>query len=103
MRCSERMTSTVLLKGGGDPLTGVIENIPKGESDRGDDLLHRLGVPPRNGVKAPLGVVDPGVSGQLRDGLSACEAACSNKFVVPKALVVPERAEHTMATLWWSK
>ena len=97
------MTSTVVLNGGSEPFVGVIENNPKGESERGDDLLHRLGVPPRNGVKVPLGVVEPGVSARLREDCRACEAAWSNKFVVPKALVEPERAEQTMATLWWSK
>lgn len=66
VRCSERMTSTVLLKGGGEPLAGVMENNPKGESE--DLLLHRLGVPPRNGVKVPKGVFDPGVSARPRDG-----------------------------------
>ena len=53
VRCSERMTSTVLLNVGEAPLAGVMANIPKGESDLGDDLLHRLGLPPKNGVKVP--------------------------------------------------
>lgn len=47
------MTSTVLLNVGEAPLAGVMANIPKGESDLGDDLLHRLGLPPKNGVKVP--------------------------------------------------
>lgn len=38
-----------------------------------------------------------------RLGLSASSAARSKRFVVPSALVDPERAEHTMATLCWSK
>lgn len=34
--------------------------------------------------------------------LKACFAACSRRLVVPNAFVEPDRAEHTIATLWES-
>ena len=49
--------------------------------------------------------MNPGVPADLvRVGRArASEAARSSRFVVPSALVDPERAEHTTATLCWSK
>ena len=44
----------------------------------------------------PLGVFGP-VSVGLRVRCRASEAAFSSRFVVPRALVEPERAEQTMA------
>lgn len=44
----------------------------------------------------------PGVSEGLLVRCSASLAARSKRFVVPSALVEPERAEHTIATLCWS-
>lgn len=46
------------------------------------------------------GVIVPDLLGVLQDGRClASPAALSNRFVVPRSLVDPERAEHTTATL----
>lgn len=47
------------------------------------------------------GVADPEDAGFVR-GFNASDAARSSKFVVPSVFIDPERAEHTMATLWLS-
>ena len=44
----------------------------------------------------------PGVSETLLSRFRASAAALRSKFVVPRALVEPDRAEHTMTTLCWS-
>lgn len=88
----------------------VIEKLPKMESDRDELLLLALVPNPSDaGVKGAgeLGVTFPGVFVMLplreREDWSASEAACSRRLVVPRAFVVPERAEHTRATLCWSR
>jgi hypothetical protein len=48
------------------------------------------------------GVAIPEAAAFLRGRRSASEAARKSKFVVPRALVDPDRAEQTMATLCWS-
>lgn len=62
--------------------------------------------PPPRAPKRPLltGVAAPDVESPalFTRGRRASEAALRSKLVVPNALVDPERAEHTMATLWLS-
>jgi hypothetical protein len=48
------------------------------------------------------GVANPEDPTSFVRGFNASDAARSNRFVVPSAFVDPERAEHTMATLWLS-
>jgi hypothetical protein len=45
------------------------------------------------------GVVVPGEEGDLVRRCKASDAERNKRFVVPNALVEPERAEHTIATL----
>lgn len=83
-----------------------------GDEDREDELRAR-GLPgievseydiPRN-KRFPFvnGVV---ISDETDDFLfgrhNASEAACNSRLVVPSALVDPDLAEHTIATLCWS-
>lgn len=88
------------------PEAGVMDR-PNGESERGEDLLRGRGLPTGDCAwekreKRPFGVLVP-VSGGLRVRCSASDAAFSSRFVVPRAFVEPDRAEHTMATLCWSR
>lgn len=110
VKCSERIMSTVALKGGTALSAGVMQSAPnaEGESDLGEDLLRGLGlrVPDMNLAKGSLGdtgVMKPGVSDVLVERCNACDAACKSRFVVPNDFVEPERAEHTMTTLCWSR
>lgn len=105
--CSERRRSTVALNEvAEDPFAGVIDRGPNGESERGDDLLRGRGLLAGDWLyeerKRPLGVLVP-VSAGLRVRWRASEAAFSKRLVVPSALVEPERAEQTIATLCWSR
>lgn len=64
VRCSRRRISTVPLNDGGTPLAEVIESVPKGESERGEDLLLGLGLPKGDWLweareNMPLGVLAP--------------------------------------------
>lgn len=99
------MTSTVVLNEG---VASVIEVIPKEsaiDSDLGEDFPGLV-----NGdwycvslERALAGETVPGVSDTLFERFSASPAALRRRFVVPRALVEPERAEQTIATLYWSK
>jgi hypothetical protein len=107
VRCSERMRSTVELNDVDAPAAGVMDRLPNGESDRGEDLLRGLGLPSGDWScekrdDSPFGVLVP-VSTGLRVRCSASEAALRRRLVVPRAFVEPERAEQTMATLCWSR
>ena len=113
--CSSRMISTVMLKSGWDsplelPLIGVKPKSGVGDDDRDDRLrtfglvggLWLLSLPYEPAPNRPLdtGVAVPDAeadAGFVR--FRASEAARRSKFVVPRALVDPERAEQTMATL----
>ena len=81
-KCSDRFTSTVALNEGlsegPDDDGEVIEKAPKGESERGDDLLRGRGLPAGENRLVPLGVTLPGVAETLfedRDALRASDAA----------------------------
>ena len=83
-------------------------NVPNAVSDRGEDLLRGLGLifPFGENIPLPLGVTSP-EGGSIpfvpffaaRDARRASEAACRRRLVVPRAFVVPDRAEHTITTL----
>lgn len=104
MRCSERIRSTVAPKLVIGEM-GVRENGAL-DGERLMELLRLMGV--RGGEKeggvgphgADQGVCKPGVAPvDACLGVSASVAAFNNKFVVPSALVDPDRAEQTTATL----
>lgn len=104
-KCSERMRSTVAMNSGtfcpdGGPLRGVKE---KGMED-GDELRVAGEEASERRLKMPLapGVVVSEVQCVLAGRCLASAAALSKRLVVPSALVDPERAEQTMATLCWS-
>lgn len=83
--------------GGVSGISGVRKVEDCGEGDRGlagdDASLYCPNKPFLRGV--PL----PEVATNFFCGWRASEAAWSRRFVVPKAFVEPERAEHTTATL----
>lgn len=102
------MTSTVALNAG-CPASAATEVDPNGEAEpdepvRGRGLSGAEGgsdTRPRNVVE---GVMLPGVAAPATLGrCNASPAARRRRFVVPSALVEPERAEQTTATLCWSK
>ena len=82
----------------------MIDVIPKDramDSDFGEDFPGLV-----NGdwywvnlVSTFVGDMVPGVSEMLLDRLRASPAALRSRFVVPSALVEPDRAEQTIATL----
>ena len=102
------MTSTVALNAGW-PASATTGVNPNGEAEP-DEPVRGRGLPgadggsetwPRNVVE---GVMFPGVAAPATLGRrSASSAARRRRFVVPSALVEPERAEQTTATLCWSK
>ena len=54
--------------------------------------------------RAPFGVTAPDVGVDLDFGRdNASDAALRRRLVVPRAFVDPDRAEHTMATLFESR
>jgi hypothetical protein len=88
----------------------VSEGICVGDGDLGEDRLRGRGLSGNEGIseqdiprKSPfvIGVAKPEVV-FLCGRRSASEAARKSKFVVPRALVDPDRAEQTIATLCWS-
>lgn len=93
--CSERIMSTVLLN---DPVhcseneVGVSGGEPVRE--------HRKIRESVSGVAAPDSAGDKADGGGRR---RASDAARRRRLVVPSALVEPERAEQTIASLCWSK
>ncbi len=94
------MTSTVVLNEGGASVIDVMPKDSAMDSDFGEDFPGLA-----NGdwywVNLVMFVGDmvPGVSETLFDRLSASPAALSSRLVVPSALVDPDRAEQTIATL----
>lgn len=103
--CSDRRMSIVALNEVANvPDAGVIASAPNGVSERGEDLLRGLGLPTGDWSRVgderekPFGVLVPVPAG-LFVRCSASEAAFRRRLVVPRALVEPERAEHTIATL----
>ena len=101
MKCSCRMRSTVALNEGDAGVNACSDIEPKGVHG-GEDCEGSLECP--NSPSPPLiGVVVPEEANRARRfELKASEAALSRRFVVPNALVDPERAEHTTATLFAS-
>jgi hypothetical protein len=90
---------------------GVSEGNGVGDEDLGEDEVRAHGLLGNEGVseqdilrKSPFvtGVAWPDVVAFLRGRRSVSEAARKSKFVVPRALVDPDRAEQTIATLCWS-
>ena len=70
---------------------------------RGEPAQDGVCVPPpaHDGVDVPGVPMTPPLE---RDERSiACDAALRRRLVVPRAFVEPERAEHTIATLCWSR
>ena len=95
------MTSTVVLKEAGASVMDVMPKDRAMDSDFGEDFPGLA-----NGdwywvslVSTLVGDMVPGVSEMLFDRLRASPAALRSRFVVPSALVDPDRAEQTMATL----
>lgn len=108
VKCSERMRSTVSLKAGSLALVVDMLRAPPGDSGskRGEDELRARGLSKGDCVcetrEDREGVICPGVSEGLFVRWRASLAARRRRFVVPSALVEPDRAEQTMATLCWS-
>lgn len=110
VKCSERMRSTVSLKAGDLALVDDMLSALLGDSGskRGEDELRARGLSKGDCVcearEDKAGVICPGVPEP--EGLlvrwRASLAARRRRLVVPSALVEPDRAEHTMATLCWS-
>jgi len=104
VRCSERIRSTV------GP-NGVNCEVDEKESPEGEPWFPELfwGNGLNNGEedsgdwaqKLMNGVWIPGVAwlGGATERLRTSDAALNSRFVVPKALVEPDLAEHTIATL----
>ena len=65
-----------------------------------ESLLERY--PPVPNKPIETGVANPEDPTGFARGFNASDAARSSRFVVPSAFVDPERAEHTIATLWLS-
>lgn len=114
MKCSDRIKSTVVLNGEGwscerdENGENGSENVPE-EADWDLDRASGLSLPlgecdlEGNLEKGTLlrGVAYPGVC-EVESFRSASADALIRRFVVPNALVEPERAEHTSTTLWRS-
>ena len=107
-RCSLRIRSTVAWypcsSAGAGSLSGIKLNKGTSVGVIGGDcewsLLEWYPLVPNKPIET--GVAKPeDPTGFVRD-FNASDAARSNRFVVPNAFVDPERAEHTMATLWLS-
>jgi hypothetical protein len=82
------------------------EDIVAGDGDRGVDRVRGRGLsggepsPICPNIPLVIGVVVPGVVPPFLVGrFNASEAARNRSVVVPRSLVDPERAEHTIATL----
>jgi hypothetical protein len=106
--CSERMRSTVTLNAGGAPTANGRVKLtaePGGEPaldgpQLGLSVVGEPGCETRpSGAQLGVIVPDSGVPANTEGRCSASDAARRSRFVVPSALVLPERAEQTIATL----
>ena len=105
LTCSDRMTSTVVLNVGCESVTVVIPRAAAIDSDLGEDFpgLVKGEEYCVNLEKTPPGDIVPGVSDAVLSRFNASAAALRRRLVVPSALVLPERAEHTITIFCWSK
>jgi hypothetical protein len=110
VRCSSLNTSIVALKSGTSLFNVDKEPSEKevaGEMDRGEEMVRYRGLPVPAGdmdvehvpPSGDRGVSAPSGGLRLAGRCNASDAARRRRLVVPSALVEPERAEHTIATL----
>jgi hypothetical protein len=121
VQCSCRIRSTVAWNSGSHPATGVsgvkaepLAHGKVGDADEDAPLLPGRGLPSgdcepllsseRPNIPLGRGVAYPDIVCGAFGGLRrrASDAARRRRFVVPRALVDPERAEQTTATLFES-
>jgi hypothetical protein len=110
--CSARMASTVAQKSGWPPAAPAESARgarPDESARRWRKTLELSGVAGPEGAgeeKAKRGAGEPGAeedADEKEGRRRASAAARRSRFVVPSALVLPERAEHTTASLWSSR